>query len=246
MLTISSKADTFEVIEAFSKKYSTYTAYYKKVKCKKCGTEKTIRTESVSKSSCSVCKREKHVNNIVGTIIGIYEVLGIDRIINNKTYYKLKCQKCNTESTRRNDGLKNAKTCSNCKTNGIMPSINAPKNAMLYHYKNAAKTRNLEFCLTNEQFDNLITSKCYYCGVEPSVHQSDKRYNKTDKPFKRNGIDRKDSSKGYTVENTVPCCKMCNKMKMDYSITEWLQQIGKIYKNVCECSTTIPEGSTSK
>ena len=42
------------------------------------------------------------------------------------------------------------------------------------------------------------------------------------------GIDRKDSSLGYTEKNCVPCCKKCNWMKRDLSITDWLGQMKKI------------------
>ena len=60
-----------------------------------------------------------------------------------------------------------------------------------------------------------------------------------------NGIDRLDSSKGYTINNCVPCCSKCNLMKSNFKKEDFLQHISKIY-NFSISSTTIPKGSTSK
>lgn len=60
----------------------------------------------------------------------------------------------------------------------------------------------MDFELTKEQFYNLISQPCYYCG---------------DKEKEFNGIDRIDSQKGYIIDNCVTCCEYCNKMKLDYT-----------------------------
>jgi len=56
----------------------------------------------------------------------------------------------------------------------------------------------LEF--DKDYFDTIIREKCYYCGYD----------NNDDRLM---GIDRIDNDVGYTVDNAVPCCKMCNMMK---------------------------------
>jgi hypothetical protein len=46
--------------------------------------------------------------------------------------------------------------------------------------------------------------------------------------FTRNGIDRKDNSKGYTIDNVVSCCFICNKGKWTQSVGEfktWLTRV---------------------
>ena len=43
--------------------------------------------------------------------------------------------------------------------------------------------------------------------------------------FNYNGIDRKDSNLGYTNENCVPCCKVCNNGKRDLPYSEWLEYL---------------------
>ena len=96
---------------------------------------------------------------------------------------------------------------------------------MKNYYKSNAKARGISWELTNEQFLELVTKDCDYCGHSQEY----------------NGIDRIDSSKGYTIDNCVPCCSWCNTMKLDYSKTEFLEHIKKIYNFQLEKqgSTTI-------
>jgi hypothetical protein len=76
----------------------------------------------------------------------------------------------------------------------------------------SADKRNIEFLLTPDEYEELQDQPCYICG-----------YNRT-----HVGIDRVDSSKGYTPENTRPCCPPCNYMKGDMSLTDFLKHIAKI------------------
>lgn len=82
----------------------------------------------------------------------------------------------------------------------------SPKNNIERHihiYKNNARRRNIQFNLKEEDFIKIISDNCYYCGSPQA-----------------NGIDRVDSNKDYILENCVPCCEFCNKMKLDHSIEE--------------------------
>ena len=63
-------------------------------------------------------------------------------------------------------------------------------------------------------------------------------------PWKRNGVDRIDSSLGYTIDNCVACCDKCNYAKHDLSTEDFKEWIIKIYNNLICSSTTIPKGST--
>ena len=56
-----------------------------------------------------------------------------------------------------------------------------------------------ELYITFEDFERFQSQKCHYC--------------ESDLPETGRGIDRKDSSIGYTVENCVPCCWTCNNTK---------------------------------
>ena len=74
------------------------------------------------------------------------------------------------------------------------------------HERNAL-VRKLEQSLTREQFKALCLGDCVYCDSPPSTVSQSRRRTST---FLRNGVDRWDNSKGYTVENSVSCCTNCN------------------------------------
>jgi hypothetical protein len=47
------------------------------------------------------------------------------------------------------------------------------------------------------------------------------------------GLDRIDSSKGYSIENVRPCCKLCNQAKNNLTEVEFLNLVTTIYKKRC-------------
>jgi len=95
-------------------------------------------------------------------------------------------------------------------------------------YINGARRRNLEWRLTDEEFDALTQARCHYCNALPSLWKRTGRWRFTG-GFSFNGIDRKDSQKGYVPDNVVSCCSMCNRMKGDISyqdFMDWIERIG--------------------
>ena len=78
--------------------------------------------------------------------------------------------------------------------------------------RSGAKRRNLLWELTREQFMSFWQKPCVYCGdAIPAI-----------------GLDRIDSTKGYTMENLVPCCTTCNRMKSQLSLNEFLERCARI------------------
>lgn len=107
----------------------------------------------------------------------------------------------------------------------------------------SAKRKYKAFELTLEEFSDLVTKPCYYCGSEPT---SDNVWNKSGKrktiseEAKFNGIDRIDSNIGYIKDNCVPCCKICNRMKSDLTTTDFWSHINRLYNiHFNKSSTTI-------
>lgn len=100
------------------------------------------------------------------------------------------------------------------------------KNSLFGDYKHRASKKNLEFTLTFKEFDEITDKNCYYCEEKPK----NKKYaNGNKKAFCfYSGIDRLDNNKGYTLENSVPCCAECNTMKFNLSLDEFLSKIEKI------------------
>jgi hypothetical protein len=99
-------------------------------------------------------------------------------------------------------------------------------NRIFDSYEHSTRKTGREFNLTKEQISTLVTANCFYCGTPPLVSTRGKRQMTHD--LLRNGIDRVDSAKGYTLDNVVACCKTCNFMKKDLTQGRFLFQIRKI------------------
>jgi hypothetical protein len=102
----------------------------------------------------------------------------------------------------------------------------ASKNAKYSNYKNSAKRRNLDFTLTIDEFDSLAQRNCHYCN-RPPEQVVRRAYGNGEYIY--NGVDRVDNSKGYVVENCVPCCKICNRAKDIMPEDEFLSWIRQVY-----------------
>jgi hypothetical protein len=104
-------------------------------------------------------------------------------------------------------------------------------NSVVNTYVQAARKRQLDFALTREDVVRLIFSDCRYCGAEPqnvrgrigmfgSIHY--------------NGIDRVDNTKGYTPENSVACCEICNKAKRTMSAADFQAWIERAHSHLSQ------------
>ena len=80
---------------------------------------------------------------------------------------------------------------------------------------NDSRHRNLEVAITFEEFSKFVESPCKYCGEME----------------KRRGLDRVDNNKGYININLVACCKVCNYMKRNYTLEEFLNHAKKIHEH---------------
>lgn len=137
---------------------------------------------------------------------------------------EVECEDCgkkrlvqyNTLAGRENSQyLKTGETlCSKC-ANNRMSGKNSPVykhgNILYPQYRNNAKRRNIEFNLSVNEFESLTPSICHYCGSESR------------------GIDRIDSTKGYFMDNCVPCCTQCNFIKNNTPQKEFISKIVAMY-----------------
>jgi len=99
---------------------------------------------------------------------------------------------------------------------------------VLKDYKTHAKKRNYKFELTFQEFKNLIFKNCYYCGSKPIGRHSKLKH--SEQVF-YNGIDRVNNNMGYSLSNCVPCCKICNKMKVNLIVEVFINHIKQIILN---------------
>lgn len=121
--------------------------------------------------------------------------------------------------------------CNRCKAVHLRKP-DAGLNRVFKDYRRGAKKRGLEWNLSKEQFRELTSSPCYYTGRMPSrAAYSSSRKNRSD-PYIYNGIDRKDSSLGYTIENCVPCDSDVNLMKMNIPHDEFVGLVREISRHL--------------
>lgn len=107
-----------------------------------------------------------------------------------------------------------------------LPLGQAALNLKYKQYVNTAHRKNRIFSLSKEDFFNITQKKCFYCGSSPTNTCKSNSFNGD---FIYNGIDRVNSSRGYELDNCVPCCIDCNIMKHTKSIQRFLDKCIKIY-----------------
>jgi hypothetical protein len=97
------------------------------------------------------------------------------------------------------------------------PDYDAQIHVRFAGLKAKCRSRGLEINLTLEEYRQLVEGKvCYYCGHDRIVNS------------RGGSLDRVDSSKGYSIDNCVPCCYLCNVMKSDMSVDQFYGQIERI------------------
>jgi hypothetical protein len=95
---------------------------------------------------------------------------------------------------------------------------------ILLSYKRHARNRDFPFDLTEEQFRHLIDAPCHYCGDAGSNVKKTK-----DHPgYRHNGIDRVDNTHGYSTENCVSSCVICNRAKNNLNCHEFEKWIYRL------------------
>lgn len=103
-------------------------------------------------------------------------------------------------------------------------------------YKHNATKRKISFDLTLEQFRVIITKPCIYCHStqESFIYAASSGMTSEGlklSKFSYTGIDRKNSTIGYTWDNCVPCCKICNRGKQDMEYQQWIDYLDRLCYN---------------
>jgi hypothetical protein len=167
--------------------------------------------------------------NLIGKRFGKLTVIAkADRTDKgNNQYWLCKCGCGNYKEIRGNHlNSGNTKTCGCLRK---LPEGESSFNQLIGFYKYAANARGLPFKLSRLQFRKLTKENCIYCGKQPSQVINRPKHNGV---YIYNGVDRINPKLGYIIDNCVPCCGMCNRMKSDLSYKEFCQHIKQIYDTI--------------
>lgn len=179
------------------------------------------------------------LNVYIGQVFYELEVISDVPIYKNKKSYILcKCS-CGNVKEIRKDNLFDKRESKRCKSCGCQkPNKRGFKKrgeksmySTLYrNCKSLAKNRQIEFSLLKEDHTKIVKGNCYYCGSPPKLAQRvGKNKSLVGIPVLYNGVDRIDSNEGYSIENCVSCCELCNKMKMNLSVEDFMNKVLKIH-----------------
>ena len=112
-----------------------------------------------------------------------------------------------------------------------LPAGEASKRDLLARYKRSANKRGYEWSISDDDFFSLATSDCSYCGSKPEATNHPKK-GKTNGAFVYSGVDRIDSSVGYTKSNCVSCCTSCNLAKGTMSVEKFIGWLLRIANHI--------------
>jgi len=184
----------------------------RKAVCSSCGKLKQAATSTKSTHVlCYVCYQKLH-QEICGTC-------GKMRTVSTRDNGVAICGNCRADVKRECCGFCNQLKRVNARLDGV-PICCAcyvlldPKQ-FFRTYKNSAKSRKFDFCLSLKDFLSIVELPCDYCG----------KYNRLGK---MSGIDRIDNTIGYIKDNIVPCCFECNRMKGIMTRKQFLAHVGYI------------------
>lgn len=179
--------------------------------------------------SCIACRSQYRKVLLVGQRFGQLTVVGW---VSKKKSWLCKCD-CGKLTHSRAWALKTGRhqRCWRCgryrdRIAARLPDDLGTKRDWYRLYKSSAKRRGYCFSLTEEWFVHLIGLPCIYCGVKPTDR---KDYHRKGRWVKANGIDRVDNTKGYTKNNCVTCCDICNNSKSTLSVEQWKEWIKRVH-----------------
>lgn len=179
------------------------------------------------------------MNNKIGEWTILDNPIRIKNSPNSKLVWTLQCSCGNTRKAEMylineiraaldKDGYAACRKCKESRLRLLKPEY-TKFNGVYTDYKHKALVRTTvnEFSLTKEDAYKMFSANCHYCNLPPSNVYLNKRSGLPETKY--SGIDRVDSSKGYTVENTVPCCKQCNYAKLTMTEQEFYDWVKRVY-----------------
>lgn len=182
--------------------------------------------------------------DLTGQRFGKLVVLGMNgrRIVGGrvtKICWNVRCD-CGTVTTAVGEQLRSGHTAScGCYRSEFcrLPVEQAAINKFYRGYVSSAAKCGRAFDLSRDRFVQLILAPCEYCGAEPSLIIYAARKRGGEGPMV-NGVDRIDSSGGYTEGNVATCCQVCNIAKHTMSLEQFKAWIERVHRRLCARDVT--------
>lgn len=226
------KVARWTVIRKGPERYRTEYAYW--CRCE-CGTEKYVRPAGLNNGdskSCGCLRAEmvdgsRFVGKRYGKIV-VLEKTSAQKEGKHCWLYRCRCD-CGKELllTATRFAAQRRGVMQSC---GCMRGVRLEKgecgfNLVWHEYTSHCRKTGREFALTRDEFRGLTKQHCYYCGIAPSQKKNIYRAATTHGDYFYNGIDRINNALGYTVANTVACCKRCNVAKGTMSQQDFFDMV---------------------
>jgi hypothetical protein len=113
--------------------------------------------------------------------------------------------------------MANASWCKQCAGLSRKATLEKPHNRHKYA-KNAARVRGLEWTITEADHLEIFKMPCHYCEGLLNT--------------KGCALDRINDIEGYHINNVVPCCGRCNRVRHDYFTYEEMIILGQTIKMI--------------
>lgn len=203
-----------------------------------CGTEKTVRRYDLFSGKIKSCGSTKCAGKWVDITEKRFDQLVATKYIGlsgNKQTIVWECQ-CDCGNIIRTGYVAlitgHKKSCGCIKGERISRAMSLPikttvENQIYNDYKKNANKRNLAFNISKEEFVSFMYGNCFYCGSGPSNFTKKRRVTGDEVHF-YNGVDRVNNKLGYSAENCVTCCKLCNHAKNNMTKDEFIELATKI------------------
>jgi 5-methylcytosine-specific restriction endonuclease McrA len=145
--------------------------------------------------------------------------------------FNIRCGLCNDPSNDRwvskVADAKGCRACYNAKQR-FDPNTDSTYKILKTSIQHGAKRRGYSYELSFDQYKDIVTRPCYWCGIEPPL-KNPKGERMPTLPAPAHGIDRLDNAVGYIYNNCVASCQICNVAKNNSSVADFRSWIEKIY-----------------
>lgn len=137
--------------------------------------------------------------------------------------WTVRCLSCKGETTTTWQAVR-LKGCFQCTMKSLRkPDFHVAVSRCMTSWKFGAAARGLAWDLSRAACEEIMQSPCHYCGRVGANRQM-----KRDREIRYNGPDRKNNLLGYTLENVLPCCGVCNRAKNAMSYEDFLAWIDAV------------------